>query len=482
MNRRLKAALASILAVAAIGAVAPAANAYVYWANFGSGSVGRANLDGTNVKSNFISGLSSVLDVAIGSNRIYWREATGIGRANLDGTGVSSGFMTGLNNASKIAVYGDYIYWINGNGNSIGRANLDGTSPDNTFISGLIAADDQAYDLDIDSTGIYVTSFNNNRILKWNLAGTGRTYLYDTYPTTGPVGIAVRNPYLYTANFDSNSIGRGEWTGSSWTKNFVTGATGPDGMAVDSSYIYWSNSALNTIARANLDGTGASESFITALSIPTGMTVDSLSPAGSIDPSSNDYGNVKAQGGSKLATFTLTSSGNVPLTIEGSSISADEGGDFGILDDSSCLTGSVSLANGESCTVVVNFAPNSVGDKAASIILGTNAGAKSIALSGVGIAQPTIALAGRATKSSLKVRVGCGSSSACTIGLTGSKVGTRAAIAPKTVSIGSGGQPVVRLSYSPALKRSLARGGRVSVTATNAAGGLAKSIVVRVAK
>lgn len=139
-------------------------------------------------------------------------------------------------------------------------------------------------------------------------------------------------------------------------------------------YIYWTNSYTGTIGRANLDGTGANQSFITGLvGSPEGLAVDSLP-------------------------------------------------------------------------------------------------------------YPTISSVGKATKRSLKVKAGCGDSSACSLRLTGNKVGVKAALVPKTVSVGAGRQPTVTLAYSAALRSALARGGRVSVTATNSATGGAKSITVRVAR
>ena len=50
---------AIVIGVAAAGVMAlgaQAADAYVYWANNGTDSIGRANLDGTGVNQSFITG------------------------------------------------------------------------------------------------------------------------------------------------------------------------------------------------------------------------------------------------------------------------------------------------------------------------------------------------------------------------------------------------------------------------------------------
>jgi hypothetical protein len=155
------------------------------------------------------------------------------------------------------------------------------------------------------------------------------------------------------------------------------------------------------------------------------------------------------------------------------------------LNDGTCSP-STQLSGGQSCTIIVNFSPTSTGAKSATLYIGTNDGLKSVALSGSGTgtatANPTISRVGKPTKTSLKVKVGCGDASACSLRLTGKKVGTKAAITPKTVSVGAGQQPTVTLAYTKALKTAVARGGTISVTATNTASGLARSITLRVAR
>jgi sugar lactone lactonase YvrE len=112
----------------------PRAEAFVYWADFGSGRIGRANLDGTDVNPRFTSGVSFGLGfpsgVAVDAAHIYWADggANTIARANLDGTGADPSFITGLT-PDWVAVDAAHVYWANGGAGTIGRANLDGTGP-----------------------------------------------------------------------------------------------------------------------------------------------------------------------------------------------------------------------------------------------------------------------------------------------------------------------------------------------------------------
>ena len=127
------------LVLAVTLALAPRAEAYVFWTNSGD-TIGRANLDGTGVDPSFITlvGANPYLSgVAVDARHVYWSDFnTGaIGRANLDGTGVDREFITGAGpTPSGVTVDGGHVYWTNPDG--IGRANLDGTGVDRSFISG----------------------------------------------------------------------------------------------------------------------------------------------------------------------------------------------------------------------------------------------------------------------------------------------------------------------------------------------------------
>ncbi|MFM8526796.1 MAG: choice-of-anchor D domain-containing protein [bacterium] len=328
MTPKFRLTLASILAVAALGAIAPAANAYVYWANF------------TN--------------------------------------------------------------------NTIGRANLDGSSPNQSFI---------------------------------------------TSPYPGAVGLALGGNYIYWANTSFSGIGLRNLT--NFYQSFITLDSSPMGVAVDGNYIYWANyfGIPATIGRANLDGTGVNQSFITGAYGPWGVAVDSLGPAGSLSPSSSAFGSWFVSAGlSPAASFTLVSNGNDDLTIpeNGINLTGTDPDQFQVTGGT-CSAGSTSLAQDQSCTVTVAFDPSSLGSKSATLDVQTNDGLKSVALTGTGTPIPTISGAGKPTKTSLKVKVGCGDANTCTLQFTGKKVGTNAAITPKTVFVPAGQQPTVTLAYSRTL-------------------------------
>jgi virginiamycin B lyase len=126
-------------------------HAHVYWVNHvNGGTIGRANLDGSGVDQSFITGASppsggetvnGPYGVAVDGAHIYWTNYThsgSLGRANLDGSDVDPTFITGVDYSTRVAVDSAYIYWTNLlNGGAIGRANLDGSGVNQSFITGL---------------------------------------------------------------------------------------------------------------------------------------------------------------------------------------------------------------------------------------------------------------------------------------------------------------------------------------------------------
>ncbi len=482
MTPKIRLTLASILALVALGAIAPAANAYVYWSNAGTNSITRASLDGTGTNQPLITSGGYPRGVAVEGNHIYWTDSdtSSIGRANLDGTGANLSFITGAAYPSGVAVEGNYIYWTNSSGTSIGRANLDGSGANQSFITGASSPVGVA----VEGNYIYWANNGSHSIARANLDGTGANLSFIT-GADYPNGLAVKGNYIYwtNASYATNTIARANLDGTGANQSFITGVNFAGGVAVDDNYIYWVIPYSNSIGRANLDGSGANPSFITGASFPSGLAVADPPdpPSGSLSPSSHDFGN-RLVGTETTATFTLSSSASTALDIEAMGIGGSGDENFGIFGDSTCSIATTQLSSGQSCTIKVNFSPSSTGSKSATLDVQTNDGLKSVALTGTGTPIPTISGAGKPTKISLKVKVGCGDANTCTLQFTGKKMGTNAAITPKTVFVPAGQQPTVTLAYSRALKTALARGGRVSVTVTNPVSGGAKSIVVQVAR
>lgn len=230
---------ALVLAIVSVGVGIPvdtaAATPHLYWTNYGDGSIGRADLDGTNVDQGFITGASDPIGIDAGGSHLYWTNegSDSVGRADLDGTDVDQGLIGGADAPSGVAVGAGHIYWVNNGTGSIGRADLDGTNVDQAFITG----------------------------------GTAMT------------GVAVDAHHVYWVNQSPGSIGRADLDGTDVDHAFIPGVANPGwALAVDDDHIHWTNWKDDTIGRADVDGTDVEPGFITGADNPLGVAVDAADP------------------------------------------------------------------------------------------------------------------------------------------------------------------------------------------------------------
>jgi hypothetical protein len=200
---------------------------HIYWVNGGQysggdgeGTIGRANLDGTNVDQSFITGVDSPDAIALDGTYIYWANrrppdagnAT-LGRAKLDGTSVNQSFITGASNPCGIAVDNAHVYWTNQpirfvqiggveevefGTNTIGRANLDGSNPNQSFITGQpgVPVPPSLCGLAVDSAHLYWTVEEDLGLVvpsigRANLDGSAVNESFISMPGWGARGLAV---------------------------------------------------------------------------------------------------------------------------------------------------------------------------------------------------------------------------------------------------------------------------------------------------
>jgi len=286
--RRLVLAMTGALLVSTV--TASTAGAYVYWVG---GGVSTASLEGDNIQTlvgAVPGGIGNALVVS--GSYIYGFDQSasgsyGIARANVDGTGLDPNFITGITSTDpplSLAVEGNYIYFnyddFHGN-YSIGRANLDGSGLQMPFIQ-LSGLSESAYEIAADSNYIYWVNFysgSTGQIGRANLDGTAidESFIQPAHPT----GLAVDQSHIYWS--DPTGFGRANLDGTGVDNNFISlswpgGAT--HSLTTDGSYLYWSAgdqgsySGPGYIGRANLDGTGVNTSFIPLSYTPGPVQVD----------------------------------------------------------------------------------------------------------------------------------------------------------------------------------------------------------------
>ncbi|MBD3287951.1 DUF5050 domain-containing protein [candidate division KSB1 bacterium] len=103
----------------------------LYWMDFGSGSIMRSELDGTEITPliETIGGTEFVFDSQ--NQKIYWAESNSIHRANYDGTNVEDLITSDVDDPKNLVldIAGSKMYWLDGGyySDKIRRANPDGT-------------------------------------------------------------------------------------------------------------------------------------------------------------------------------------------------------------------------------------------------------------------------------------------------------------------------------------------------------------------
>ena len=288
-------------------ALAPRAQAFIYWA--GGSAIGRANLDGTGVDQSFIGGLG-LIDVAVDGEHVYWTgcadpscvpTTSAIGRANLDGSDANHSFIaaTGLQ-TQGIAVDAKHVYWTAADPHVVARANLDGSGVDRSFITmsdyqGIYERSGVA----VDAHHVYWTQIEApngvSAIGRANLDGTNveRSFIPDTFGATD-VAVDAEHIYWTAPSLAGGVVGRANLDGTGVERTFMTGLLNRmSGVAVDAEHLYGGQDTIvgsgrytfvGSIGRANLDGTGMDQEFLGGPSegwLPRGgLAVDDLTDTG----------------------------------------------------------------------------------------------------------------------------------------------------------------------------------------------------------
>jgi virginiamycin B lyase len=294
------AASVSLLSLALILTLtlAARADAFIYWANLAPvpGTIGRANVDGTGADQSFITtGVKAPAGVASDGTYVYWANSgtNSIGRAFANGAEPNPKFITGALVPEGVAVDANHIYWANGDG-TIGRANLDGTNVQQHFIN-TGAGDLNLEGVASDGAHLYWANQGANTIGLYNINSGGKFPNLIT-GAKAPVGVAVDNDpptdqHVYWVNSATDTIGRANLDGSGVKQSFVDVGvdTNPRWVAVDDPDVYWTGA--HSIGTVTVFRTMIDSIFIPGVHDPAGVAVDpTLGLGGAPPPSSPQCG------------------------------------------------------------------------------------------------------------------------------------------------------------------------------------------------
>lgn len=236
--------LMTLAIVAASLSTAGVARASIYWADISANTISEANSNGSHVDATFITGANGPADVLVYGNHIYWGNATGgctesgscpgsIGVANLNGTDVKQNLVH-ADTPYGLAVDGQYIYWSNFGSNTIGRANLNGTGVNQDFITGASSPDGVV----VNGQHIYWSNSGDGTIGIANLNGTDPDQSFITGAGNYPTRVTVDSQHVYWTTWTSNqvpstgTVGEANLDGTGVNNNFIHDENSPVGVAV----------------------------------------------------------------------------------------------------------------------------------------------------------------------------------------------------------------------------------------------------------
>ena len=254
----------------------------LYWTDWGTDRIQRANLDGSSVENLVVGGGLDgpdglALDVAGG--KMYWADAGAnkIQRAGLDGSNVED-LVTGLGIPYGLAldVAGGKMYWTDRQASRIQRSDLDGANVEDLITSGLAFPGELV--LDVQRGKMYWTNPGSDKIQRANLDGSQVEDLV-TSGLGSPTGLAVdvSGGKMYWTDRRTDRIQRANLDGSHVEDLVSSGLDKPNGLALDvaGGKMYWADAGTNKIQRANLDGSDVEDLLTGAdgLVDPSGVAV-----------------------------------------------------------------------------------------------------------------------------------------------------------------------------------------------------------------
>ena len=266
-----------LLAVITVFSARMAAAEFLYWTDFTTDGVHRAQDDGTGATS-VVSSLNDPIGVAVDSvgGKLYWAEFTAsqVWRANLDGSLPQLVASAGVSLPGDIAVdpAGGKVYWTQVGDNTVRRANLDGTSPE-TILTGA----GQPYGITLDTLAgkVYWTELTFPLIRRANLNGSSPEDVISSGITL-PVDVAVDSTSgkVYWLDRTALKIQRANLNGTN-VEDIVTGLNVPNALAlnVPGDWLYWTDSSDQIIGRARLDGSSVDSGFMTGITNPQGIAL-----------------------------------------------------------------------------------------------------------------------------------------------------------------------------------------------------------------
>ena len=261
----------------------PESQGRMYWTDWATHKIQRANLDGSQVEDLVASGLDlpSGLALDAAGGKLYWVDAgtDKIQRANLDGSGVEDLVTTGLYIPRNLAldVPGGKMYWTDEDWTEGGvrRANLDGSQVEDVLTA---FGSPVGLALDLAAGKMYLSDTGGSRIRRARLDGSRMVILATGLWLNSPRALALdlAGGKVYWQDSGTLRTQRANLDGSQAEDVHSSGLGYPTiGLALDPAggKIYWTDYGRKEIRRSNLDGT-RTEDLVIGLGSPVGLALE----------------------------------------------------------------------------------------------------------------------------------------------------------------------------------------------------------------
>ena len=292
----------------------------IYWTDWDTNKIQRANFNGTNIQDLVTTGLGSPYGIAldIAGGKMYWADAgtAKIQRADLNGANVQNLVPLRLNAPICIAldIIGGKMYWTDRGAGKIQRANLNGTDVEDLIfgVSGL-----HGIALDVAGGKMYWTDNETGKIQRANLNGTRIENLITTgLQLPNEIALDIAGNKMYWTDDGTRKIQRANLNGTNVQDLITTGLHVPLGIALDilGGKMYWTDLGTRKIQRANLDGTNVQDVITRQLNAPFGIA---LGISSTLDPPVVVREDVNGDGVVDIQDVKLVDQNNLDLNGDG---------------------------------------------------------------------------------------------------------------------------------------------------------------------
>ena len=257
------------------------ANAQIFVANKGLGTISKFNRDGSLVTANLVTGLSSPYGIAVSGGFLYVaNEGSGtIGKYTTAGVTVNASLISGLNGPRGIAVSGTDLYVANAGGaGTVEKFTTSGAPQAFTPIVGGFAGSIPTA-VAVSGTDLYVSFTGNSpRIGKYTTAGGVVAAPLITFPAgTQPLGIAIDGTDLYVVRCDIPGTVEKYTTLGTFVSGLVTSLAVPIGIAVHGGELFvtalGNSPGAATIGQYGTGGFVVNSSLVSGMHSPHGIAV-----------------------------------------------------------------------------------------------------------------------------------------------------------------------------------------------------------------